>query len=75
MKKKTFSQLGSDISPESFRLPMAVNEVHLYRNNHAFSVCPRCRLTLDREYQAFCDRCGQALNWKYLKQASLVVVD
>lgn len=75
MKKYTLVQLGRNISAESFRLPMAVNEIHLHRNNYAFPVCPRCHLTLDREYQAFCDRCGQALNWKYLKQALLVLVD
>ena len=28
-----------------------------------FPVCPRCFIDLEREYQAFCDRCGQKLAW------------
>lgn len=75
MKKKTLTQLSSDAPAESFCLPMAVSEIHLHRNNYAFSVCPRCHLTLDREYQAFCDRCGQALDWKYFKHAIVVLMD
>ena len=26
-------------------------------------LCPRCRIPLDRDYQSYCDRCGQHLNW------------
>ena len=59
----------------SFRIPMAVNEVHLYRNNMTFSVCPRCRVTLDREYQSYCDRCGQALDWRHFSRALVVLID
>ena len=28
-----------------------------------FPKCPRCGTTMEREYQRFCDRCGQRLNW------------
>ena len=59
----------------SFRIPMEVNEVHLLRNNMAFSVCPRCRVTLEREYQSYCDRCGQALDWKHFGRALVVLID
>ena len=48
----------------SFRRPMAVTEVvYLSRIGDSFSLCPRCRLTMDREYMHFCDRCGQRLDW------------
>ncbi len=75
MRKLAFSRLGDDNSAESFRKPMAVDEIHLLHNELAFSVCPRCRLTLEREYQSYCDRCGQALDWTYFKKARVVSVD
>lgn len=75
MKKSALMLSYKNASAESFRLPMAVNEIHLHRNNMAFSVCPRCRITLDRDYQAYCDRCGQALNWKHFRKALIVLID
>ena len=71
----SFAKHSEDFSAESFRIPMVVSEIHLHRNNMAFSVCPRCRITLDREYQTYCDRCGQALDWKHFKKALIVLVD
>ena len=75
MKKNYLIQLRKSASAESFRSPMAVNEIHLHCNNMAFPVCPRCRITLDRDYQAYCDRCGQALDWKQFKHALVVLMD
>lgn len=37
-----------------------------------FPVCPRCNTSLDREFQAFCDRCGQMLNWRDYRNARLI---
>ena len=59
----------------SFRIPMEIREIHLHRNNMALSVCPRCRITLEREYQSYCDRCGQALNWKHFSRAAVVLIE
>ena len=59
---------------ESFRFPMAVTEIHMFRDRYTCPVCPRCHITLEREYQAFCDRCGQALNWKSYKNALIVLI-
>ncbi len=28
-----------------------------------YPVCPGCQITLEREYQNYCDRCGQRLDW------------
>ena len=75
MRKRAFEELGENAPAESFRSPMAVNEIHRLHNKLTFSVCPRCRLTLEREYQAYCDRCGQALDWKHFKKARVVPVD
>jgi len=59
---------------ESFRQPMRVTEKHLFRDGTVYPVCPRCRVTLNREYQAYCDRCGQALDWKAYKKAAVVQI-
>lgn len=42
---------------------MSVVEVRLFQSGAAYPMCPRCRVTLEREYQNFCDRCGQKLKW------------
>ena len=50
----------------SYRSPMRINAVRSHRSfpaDDSYPVCPRCDSTLDREYQKFCDRCGQYLDW------------
>ena len=57
MNRKILWELG-------FRRDMAVTEVVRFSpNSGSFPRCPRCRLTMEREYMSFCDRCGQKLNW------------
>lgn len=51
------------LSELSYRWPLAVTQVRQYANGESFCVCPRCRASLDREYTAYCDRCGQKLSW------------
>lgn len=58
----------------TYRKPMPVNEICIFRNGDAYPRCPRCHLTLEREYQSFCDRCGQALDWSEFHKA-LIVLD
>lgn len=41
---------------------MEVKRIRKYGNS-SYPVCPWCALTLDREYQLHCDRCGQPLAW------------
>ena len=55
-----------------YRLPRPITEYRLNRSFHgdqAFYYCPRCDITLDREFQACCDRCGQLLDWKDYRKA------
>ena len=56
-----------------YRLPLTVTEYILYQDSFCgesvYYVCPRCEITLDREYQAYCDRCGQRLDWKRINNA------
>lgn len=60
----------------SYRIAM---QVTLYRrlffhngSSTAFPVCPRCHSSLEREYQSFCDRCGQKLGWDCFHYATLM---
>ncbi len=68
----------SDISPEvavSFRTPMAVTAVRSYktgRSSTIYPICPRCGITMEHEYQSYCDRCGQALNWRRFSKAKVI---
>lgn len=54
-----------------FQIPMLVSEIMVFRDT-SFYVCPRCKITLEREYSRYCDRCGQRLNWKAHRQARIV---
>lgn len=60
-----------DFTP--YRLPMRVTEYSLHRDTFqmesAYFFCPRCDVTLERDYQAYCDRCGQCLNWEHIAKA------
>ncbi|MCD8342517.1 MAG: hypothetical protein LUC87_10325 [Clostridiales bacterium] len=29
-----------------------------------YCICPRCGAVLEREYQGYCDGCGQRLDWR-----------
>ena len=35
-------------------------------------VCPSCHVTLEREFVAFCDRCGQRLDWENYRSAKVI---
>lgn len=56
----------------SFRMELPVKEVMIFSNGDAYYVCPRCRITLEREFMAYCDRCVQCLGWKKYKQADVI---
>ncbi len=60
------------VEAEGFRSPMPVVEVHQFRGGGTYPVCPRCGITLEREYQSYCDRCGQRLGWRSLRKAKIV---
>lgn len=69
--RKSSSQAESADEAISFRRPMQVREV-MVLGGTAWAVCPRCELTLEREYMSYCDRCGQCLGWKELKKAAII---
>lgn len=57
----------------SYRRKMQVTEVKIFSSAYfgetGYYVCPRCSVTLEREFMTFCDRCGQRLDWKDYKKA------
>lgn len=57
---------------EDYREAMGVEEVLLFPNGNAYAVCPRCKITLEREYQSYCDRCGQHLDWRGFRKARVI---
>lgn len=56
----------------SFRKPMAVTQVVAYRTGDTYPLCPRCGIAMEREYQNYCDRCGQRLGWNAFHRAVIL---
>lgn len=52
--------------------PMLVRQVLRLPSGYTYPICPACRITLDREYQSYCDRCGQCLNWNRFEKAVII---
>ena len=59
------------ITAENYRTPMQVTHLRKYRTT-SYYICPRCNVTMEREFTAYCDRCGQCLNWKNYRKAVVV---
>ena len=57
----------------SYRIPFPVTKVIAFPNT-TYPICPRCAISLEREYMAFCDRCGQKLNWDLFEHAKVIHV-
>ncbi|MDD4688804.1 MAG: hypothetical protein PHE51_03545 [Eubacteriales bacterium] len=52
----------------SYRASMEVYDTKKFATRDRdiyFPVCPRCSMTIEREFMSYCDRCGQRLNWNY----------
>ena len=58
----------------SYRVPMKIAEgiiVSCYSGSSVYYVCPRCRVSMEREYTTYCDNCGQKLDWRGFRKALL----
>ena len=58
-----------------FRAPMKVTQVRCFFYGPGltgYPVCPQCGSSLEREYQCYCDRCGQCLDWRDFSKATLI---
>ena len=50
----------------TYRTPMKVEDATIFPNfsmDDIYYRCPRCQSLLDREFMAYCDCCGQCLDW------------
>ena len=59
------------VTIESYRSPMPVTKLRKYRTT-AYYICPRCNMTMEREFMAYCDRCGQCLGWEHYRKAVVI---
>ena len=55
----------------SYRIPLPVTKVIAFPNT-TYPICPRCTISIEREYMSFCDRCGQKLNWDLFEYAKVI---
>ena len=55
----------------SYRSAMRIKEAMILGDGYVYYCCPRCKITLDREFISFCDRCGQRLDWAKYERAKL----
>ena len=53
----------------TFRAPKPVTKVRIYRDRNMYAVCPRCNISMEYEYQLYCNRCGQHLEWSKYDEA------
>lgn len=58
-----------------YRQTMQVRELTRYPSGGIFPLCPRCGSAMEREYQRYCDRCGQRLGWKEMRQARIIAIE
>ncbi len=55
--------------------PMPVTHIRCYRYSYGdtgYPVCPNCKATMEREFQRYCDRCGQHLEWRLFSHAIII---
>ena len=47
----------------AYRKPMIGHSGVVYRSGSFYAACPQCRQAIEREFQSYCDSCGQCLDW------------
>ena len=56
----------------TYRVPMVVKDMvsfYHFPEDDVYYLCPRCQELLPREFMAYCDRCGQCLDWSEYRKA------
>ena len=71
---KLFTIIHELLLSPTYRWPMRVTEVHIYKDETAWAQCPRCKGRIEYEYQFFCDSCGQRIDRFGLDDAKEVYI-
>ena len=61
----------------SFRSPKTVTELVVFQQTFGTAshyVCPRCKITMEREFMNYCDSCGQRLGWEHAECAKIIYI-
>lgn len=77
MPKPASHILPPESEPMVYRVPIPVTAVRVYSSDpssSAYPQCPHCKQPMTREYQAFCENCGQALSWRGFSKAVVILV-
>lgn len=53
----------------TFRIPKPVTKVRVFSDRNMYAVCPRCNISMEYEYQLYCNHCGQHLEWSKYDEA------
>ncbi|MBR6736130.1 MAG: hypothetical protein IKL92_04630 [Oscillospiraceae bacterium] len=55
-----------------YRIERMINEAVLFPNGFIYYVCPKCNITLEREFMPYCSRCGQHLCWDSYEKSKVI---
>ena len=61
------------LEKRKYRIPLEVMEIVVHQDRCSYPICPRCSISIDREYQDYCDRCGQKLAWNLYFQDKAII--
>ena len=67
--------LSSVLENISYRTPRMVKHLRVLPEicgETGFYVCPRCDISLDREFMSYCNNCGQKLDWRNYLKAKII---
>lgn len=53
----------------TYRLPMTLNTVCIYKDRNCFVVFPRYKTVVEYDFQSYCGNCGQYIDWSRLDDA------
>lgn len=53
----------------TFRIPKPMTKVRVFSDRNMYAVCPRCNISMEYEYQLYCNHCGQHLEWSKYDEA------
>lgn len=55
-----------------YRMELLIKEAVVFPNDFIYYVCPKCHMTLEREFMSYCSRCGQHSCWNEYKKSKVI---